>query len=84
MNCSSPHQHLGRRSFLTNLATSAGGIALAQMFAREKLFAAEAPIRPVIDPARPFASRQPHFPAKAEQVLIILRQSARPLLLTCR
>ena len=71
MNCSSPHQHLGRRTFLSNLATSAGGIALAQMFAREGLFAAEAPLRPVIDPARIFAARQPHFPAKAEQVLII-------------
>src|SRR4051812_27793604 len=71
MNCTSPHQHLSRRTFLSNIATSAGGIALAQMFARDGLLAAEAPIRPVIDPARPFAARPPHFPAKADQVLII-------------
>jgi hypothetical protein len=74
MTCTDHIQHLDRRGFLSNLATSAGGIALAQLLAREGLFAADdkpKPIRPQIDPARPFAARQPHFPAKAEQVLII-------------
>jgi hypothetical protein len=67
-------QPLGRRGFLENFATSAGGIALAQLLAREGLLAIEdkpQPIRPPIDPARPFAARPPHFPAKAEQVLLI-------------
>lgn len=71
MNCTSPHQHLGRRSFFSNIATSAGAISLAQMFARDGLLGAEAPIRPEIDAAHPFAARQPHFPAKAKQLLII-------------
>jgi hypothetical protein len=74
MNCTDHTKHLDRRSFLSNIATSAGGIALAQLLAREGLFAADEkpqPIRPNIDPGRPFAARQPHFAAKAEQVLII-------------
>ncbi len=73
MNCSSPKQHIGRRSFLSNIATSAGGLALSQILAREVRAASDKPgaIRPEIDPARPFALRQPHYPAKAEQVLII-------------
>jgi Protein of unknown function (DUF1501) len=67
-------QHLSRRGFLGNIGTSASGIALAHLLARDGLLAAEEkpqPIRPQIDPARPFAARQPHYPAKAEQVLII-------------
>jgi hypothetical protein len=40
MNCTDHTQHLDRRSFLSNIATSAGGIALAQLLAREGLFAA--------------------------------------------
>ena len=74
MKCTDHTQHLDRRGFLSNIVTSAGGIALAQLLAREGLFAAEEkpqPIRPRIDAARPFAARQPHFPARAEQVLII-------------
>lgn len=74
MKCTDHTQHFDRRGFLSNIATSAGGIALAQLLAREGLFAADdkpKPIRPRIDSARPFAARQPHFPAKAEQVLII-------------
>lgn len=74
MKCTHPVQHLGRRNFLSNFATSAGGIALSQLLVRDGLFATEEkpqPFRPSIDPARPFANRQPHFAAKAEQVLII-------------
>ncbi|MES2793673.1 MAG: DUF1501 domain-containing protein [Planctomycetota bacterium] len=71
MNSHSPYQHLNRRSFFSNIATTAGSIALAQMFARDGLLVAETPLRPAIDPTRPFAARKPHFPAKAEQVLII-------------
>lgn len=74
MYCTDHIQHLNRRSFLGHVASSAGSIALAQLLAREGVFAAEdnpMPIRPQIDPARPFAARHPHFPAKAEQILII-------------
>mgnify|MGYP000054456485 CR=1 FL=1 len=66
---------LNRRSFLADLGRSAGCLGLAQLLARDGLLAAEAsstsPIRPVIDPGRPFRARASHFPAKADQVLII-------------
>ncbi len=67
-------QPLGRRGFLVNFAASASGFALAQLLSREGLLAVEnkpQPIRPQFDPARPFAARPSHFPAKAEQVLLI-------------
>jgi len=67
-------QPLGRRGFLGNFAASASGFALAQLLSREGLLAVEnkpQPIRPQFDPARPFAARPSHFPAKAEQVLLI-------------
>jgi Protein of unknown function (DUF1501) len=74
MRCPDPTQHQSRRGFLSNIATSGGGIALAQLLAREGLLSAEdkpQPIRPLIDPSRPFAAREPHYSAKADQVLII-------------
>ena len=74
MNCTDHTQHISRRGFLGNFAASAGGFALAQLLSREGLLGAEnkpQSIRPRIDPARPFAARPSHFPAKAEQVLLI-------------
>ncbi len=64
---------LSRRSFLSDLGISAGGMGLAQLLARDALLAAPMgdPIRPQIDSARPFAARVPHYPAKADQLLII-------------
>jgi hypothetical protein len=74
MTCTNHVQHLHRRGFFSDLATSAAAVALAQLLDRDGAFAAAEkpmPIRPAIDSARPFAPRQPHFPAKADQVLII-------------
>ena len=63
---------LNRRHFLGNTARGLGGIALASLLHDEKLLgAAGGPIRPVIDPAQPFASRAGHHPAKAKKVLVI-------------
>lgn len=63
---------LNRRHFLGNTARGLGGIALASLLHEEKLLgAAGGPIRPVIDPAQPFASRAGHHPAKAKKVLVI-------------
>ena len=47
---------------------SLGSIALASLLNRDGLLAAEPP---QIDAARPFASRPPHFPARAKNVLVI-------------
>ncbi len=71
---------LDRRSFLGDLGTGLGSIALAQLLKSEKLSGAEdagkqpgseKPIRPVIDSRKPFAPRQPHFKPRARNVLVI-------------
>lgn len=64
----SGHHLLDRREFLSRTATGLGGIALASLLGRDGLLAAG---RPAIDPARPYAPRAPHFPAKARNVLVI-------------
>jgi uncharacterized protein (DUF1501 family) len=61
-------QLLDRRGFLSQSATALGSIALTSLLTREGLLAGSSPI---IDPARPYAPRQPHFPAKAKNVLVI-------------
>ena len=71
---------LGRRSFLGDMGTGLGSIALAQLLNSHGLLAAEDkgeqpgeknPIRPVIDPRKPFAPRQPHFKPRARNVVVI-------------
>ena len=57
---------LDRRQFLSHSATGLGSIALTSLLGREGLLAAQA-----VDPARPFAPRSSHFPAKAKNVVMI-------------
>ena len=58
---------LDRRQFLQHDGTGLGWIALAALLAEEGRGAAadatagEGPIRPVIDPAAPYAALPPHF-----------------------
>lgn len=59
---------LDRRSFLGQSGTALGSIALANLLGRDGLLAVQSP---VIDPARPFAPRPAHFPAKAKNVVMI-------------
>jgi hypothetical protein len=66
---------LSRRNFLGNTAHGLSGIALASLLQRQNLLAA-GPIRPVIDPLRPFAARDPHHPAAAKKVLVIFCSGA--------
>ncbi len=61
-------QMLSRRGFLSQTGTSLGSIALASLLQQDRLLAGPAPR---IDPAKPHASRQPHFDAKAKNVLVI-------------
>jgi hypothetical protein len=61
---------LDRRSFLSNNATALGAMALSSLLQNDGLLAAS-PIRPAINPARPYAPRKPHFPAKAKNVIVI-------------
>ena len=59
---------LSRRDFLGGAATGLSSVALIDLLSQEGLLAAD---RPTIDPAKPHAPRQPHFPAKAKRVLVI-------------
>jgi hypothetical protein len=59
---------LDRRRFLSHSATALSSIALAQLLGSDSLLAAS---EPIIDPARPFAPRLPHFPGKARNVVVI-------------
>jgi len=61
-------QMLNRRRFLSHAGSALGSIALVDLWHQQGLPAA---VRPVIDPARPYAPRQTHFPAKARNVIVI-------------
>jgi hypothetical protein len=68
---------LNRRRFFGHTVSGLSGIALASLLAREGLPLEERhPLRPAIDPAHPFAARQPHFEPKAKQVLMIFCSGA--------
>jgi hypothetical protein len=68
---------LDRRSFLQSASTGLGGIALASILAEQGLLAApKTPIRPNIDPSAPLAPRAPHFPARANRVLMVFCSGA--------
>lgn len=68
---------LSRRDFLRWGGTGLGGIALATLLGEQQLRAEDhSPIRPVIDPSRPYAPRPPHFPAKAKRVVMLFCSGA--------
>jgi hypothetical protein len=64
---------LARRDFLRTAGGLAGSIALLRLLGSENLLAANAgmPVRPRIDPDRPYEPRAPHFEPRAKQVLVI-------------
>ncbi len=67
---SSGRQLLDRRNFLSDSATSLGSIALASLLGNDGLLAST-DLQTIIDPARPYAPRQPHFAARAKNVIVI-------------
>lgn len=69
---------LDRRQFLSTAGLSAAGLGLAALLHDDHLRASDAltvggksPLRPVIDPNQPYATRPSHFPTAAQQVLVI-------------
>ena len=62
---------LARRDFLGQTASGLGAIALTNLLAQEGLLAGSSKIDPLIDPTRPHAPRNPHYPAKARNVLVV-------------
>jgi hypothetical protein len=71
---------LDRRRFLTDAGMGLGAIALAHLLGRHGLLAEtvsrKPPLRPEIDPSRPYAARTPHFSPRATQVLVIFCSGA--------
>ncbi|MEY5010298.1 MAG: hypothetical protein RLZZ253_1437, partial [Verrucomicrobiota bacterium] len=67
---------LSRRHFLQWAGTGLGGVALTQLLSEQGLLAADGPLRPEIDPSRPYAPRVPHHPAKAKRVLMVFCSGA--------
>jgi len=67
---------LNRRNFLSNTARGLSGIALSSLFQQDNLLGSEGPIRPVIDPRKPFGARDTHHPTKAKKVLVIFCSGA--------
>ena len=66
-----------RRNFLSHTAGGLSSIALTSLLQQQHLLADDAqPIRPQIDPARPFASRGTHHAAAAKNVLVIFCSGA--------
>jgi len=70
---------LNRRGFMKNTGFPLGALGLAQLLGKDGLlasddptsFSGKTPIRPDIDPDKPYASRDAHFKGAAKQVLVI-------------
>lgn len=67
---------LDRRNFLRWGGTGLSGIALSALLDGDQVQAAGSPVRPLVDPAHPFAPRPPHFAARASRVLVIFCSGA--------
>ena len=67
---------LARRDFLQWAGTGLSGIALASLLHEQRALGAELPLRPAIDPSRPYAPRQPHFAPAARRVLVVFCSGA--------
>ena len=66
---------LNRRGFLSRTLSGLSSIAFAHLLSQDRLLAAS-PLRPAIDPSRPYAPRPPHFEPKAKRVLVIFCSGA--------
>ncbi|MBX3748302.1 MAG: DUF1501 domain-containing protein [Verrucomicrobiae bacterium] len=77
-----PISHAGRwmmrrRDFLRYGGTGLSGLALTTLLSEQGLLrAGTGPIRPEWNPEDPLAPRQPHFPAKARNVVVIFCSGA--------
>ena len=62
---------LDRRHFLGKTVSGLGAMAFLDLLNRDQLLGAPLPLRPAIDPARPYAPRKPHFAPKAKRVVMV-------------
>lgn len=68
--------NLPRRLFLGSSLHGLASIATMSLLAQERARAGEPPIRPMVDPANPYAPRRPHFEAKAKRILVVFASGA--------
>ena len=61
---------LNRRRFLSDSATALGSIALTSLLGGDRMLASSLS-GVIIDPARPYAPRLPHYAAQAKNVIVI-------------
>lgn len=59
-----------RRAFLDGVSAGIGSVALSAMMGRPS-FGSEYGTPVVVDPLKPLAIRQPHFPAKAKRIIFL-------------
>lgn len=65
-------QLLDRRNFMNRGAGAIGSLGLLSLLSQDQALASEkTPVRPKINPEKPFAPRHGHFQGKAKQVLVI-------------
>src|SRR5262245_4496612 len=62
---------LNRREFLWQVGGGFAGLALVDLLSRSGFFETKAMAGPTLDPARPLAPKQGHFPAKAKHVIFL-------------
>lgn len=71
---------LNRRRFFADSGMGLGSIALTHLLAQQGLLGAtvsgKEPLRPLLEPGRPYAPRRSHFEAKAKNVLMIFCSGA--------
>lgn len=72
------HDLLDRRQFLSHTGTGLGAIALAALLQQDGKASGGFPesFRPKIDQAHPYQARQPMFPPRAKQVLVVFCSGA--------
>lgn len=62
---------LDRRDFFGSTASALSAIALTSLLSSERLLAHDESAAPRIDPSQPHAGREPHYPARAKNVVVI-------------
>ena len=74
------HHFLNRRRFLADAGLGLGAVAFAHLLSRQGLLAStvsgKEPLRPRIDPGRPYAPRTAHFQGRAKNVVLIFCSGA--------
>lgn len=64
-------QTLHRRDFFASTGSALSAIALTSLLSSQRLLANESSSAPRIDPTQPHANREPHYPARAKNVVVI-------------